>query len=64
MQHYNLKTIFEFGFVISGVIKVNVEISVISLSLWLCLIPLTPTLIILDITKTKINIELFYYTLF
>ena len=55
MQHYNLKTIFGFGFVISGVIKVNVEISVIRLSLWLCLIQLTSTSIIPDITKTKFN---------
>ena len=48
-----IKQLLDSVFVISRIIKVSVR--VISLSLWLCLIPLTPTLIILDITKTSSN---------
>ena len=47
------KQLLDEGFVISGIIKV--EVSVISLSLWLRLITRTETLIIPDITKTESN---------
>ena len=47
------KQLLDEGFVISGIIKV--EVSVISLSLWLRLITLTETLLIPDITKTEFN---------
>ena len=53
---YN-KAIIEFGFVISGIIKVSAI--VISLSLRPRLITLASTLIILDITKTSSNYCLF-----
>jgi len=49
-QHY-FKQLLDEVFVISR--KIKVQVSVISLSLWLRLITLTTTLIISDITKTK-----------
>ena len=57
--HYNAQLLDEV-FVISRIIKV--EVGVISRSRRLRLITLTETLIILDITKTESNAELFYYT--
>ena len=53
MQMSSYKQLLDEVFVVSGVIKV--EVSVISLSLWLRLITLTETLIISDITKTESN---------
>ena len=61
LENVNNKQLLDEVFVISRIIEV--EVGVISRSRRLRLITLSETLIILDITKTESNINLFYYTL-